>query len=96
MSFCDPVYKVRLIASVHTEFLYFIVAFIYNRFLFVLLLKIRLCMTALFIVVTSPCFTRFISPSVELKGRLAELQIRGGIKDNSKIILLISQPKHML
>ena len=53
-------------------------------------------MTALFIVVTSPCFTRFISPSVELKGRLAELQIRGGIKDNSKIILLISQPKHML
>ena len=26
----------------------------------------------------------------------AELQIRGGIKDNSKIIFLISQQKHML
>ena len=26
----------------------------------------------------------------------AELQIRGGIKDNSKIIFLISQRKHML
>ena len=26
----------------------------------------------------------------------AELQIRGGIEDNSKIIFLISQQKHML
>ena len=71
MLFCDLVYKVRLVASVHMKFLYFIVALIYNRFLFALLLKIPLCMTALFIVVTSSCFTRFISPSVELKGRLA-------------------------
>ena len=27
---------------------------------------------------------------------LPELQIRGGIEDNSKIIFLISQQKHML
>ena len=26
----------------------------------------------------------------------AELQIKGGIKDNSKVIFIISQPKHTL
>ena len=32
---------------------------------------------------------------VENLSFFAELQIRGSIKDNSKIIFLISQPKHM-
>ena len=35
-------------------------------------------------------------PTVQAKGPKAELKIRGGIQDNSKIIFLISQQKRML
>ena len=37
-----------------------------------------------------------IANSCFKSNQYAELQIRGGNEDNSKIIFLISQPKHML
>ena len=39
---------------------------------------------------------RFAAFLPYVSSRVSELQIRGGIKDNSKIIFLISACKHML
>ena len=41
-------------------------------------------------------FTYTDKTDVDIRLNFTELQIRGGIGDNSKIIFLISQRKHML
>ena len=48
------------------------------------------------IQVLTVCSCIIIGAFLVLKNKSSELQIRGGIQDNSKIIFLISQQKHML